>query len=38
MEAAMTNMLLLVLVLGALVLAFVVDSAALVGWLGRRWR
>jgi hypothetical protein len=33
----MTDVLLLVLVTGALVLALGVDLAALVGWLRRRW-
>jgi hypothetical protein len=33
----MTDALLLVLVTGALVLALVVDLAALVGWLRRQW-
>jgi hypothetical protein len=37
MEAAM-NMLLLILVLGAIALAVVVDLTALLGWLRRRWR
>jgi hypothetical protein len=30
--------LLLVLVTGAIALAFVVDVAAAIGWLRRRWR
>jgi hypothetical protein len=34
----MINDLLLVLVLGAIVLALVVDLAALAMWLKRRWR
>ena len=29
---------LLVIVLGAIVLALVIDVAAVVGWLRRRWR
>jgi hypothetical protein len=33
----MTDALLLVLVLGAVVLAIGVDLAALAGWLRRRW-
>ena len=34
----MTDLLLMVIVLGAVVLALGVDLAALVGWLRRRWR
>jgi hypothetical protein len=34
----MTDALLFVIVLGALVLALAVDLAALLGWLRRRWR
>jgi hypothetical protein len=34
----MTDLLLLVLVIGVLVLALGVDLAALVGWLRGRWR
>ena len=34
----MTDLLLMVIVLGAIVLAIAVDLAALVGWLKRRWR
>ena len=33
----MTDLALLVIVIGALVLALAVDVAALVGWLRRRW-
>jgi hypothetical protein len=33
----MTDALLFVLVLGAVTLALVVDVAAVVGWLRRRW-
>jgi hypothetical protein len=34
----MTDILLMVIVLGAVILAMVVDVAALVGWLRRRSR
>jgi hypothetical protein len=34
----MTDALLLVLVLGAVVLALAIDLAALVGWVWRTWR
>jgi hypothetical protein len=34
----MMDALLLVLVVGAVVLALAVDLTALVGWLRRRWR
>jgi hypothetical protein len=34
----MTDLLLMVLVVGAVVLALGVDLAALAGWLRRRWR
>jgi hypothetical protein len=33
----MTEALLFVLVVGAVTLALVVDLAAVVGWVGRRW-
>jgi hypothetical protein len=34
----MTDLLLMVIVLGAIVLAIAVDLAALVGWVRGRWR
>jgi hypothetical protein len=34
----MMNLLLMVLVIGAVVLALTVDLAVLVAWLRRRWR
>jgi hypothetical protein len=34
----MTDALLLVLVIGAVTLALVVDVAAAIGWVRRRWR
>jgi hypothetical protein len=37
-RAAMTDLLLMVLVVGAVVLALGVDLAAAVAWLRRRWR
>jgi len=34
----MSDIIMMVLVLGAMVLAFTVDIAAAIGWLRRRWR